>query len=183
MSYGKEKSFNFSHIGKNDCRVFSDLAKYDVLVFCSPKIGWRRYQLVPDSLQKFLLVGINQRMSEQRHEVICHDNEIPTCLCCPEVICDKNHRWRNHSSVPLSYFQNPPFRDMIHYNLGWQVKVCYKAAVSVFSDFFLILKKLQLLNLLSCSFWVLIYFLPDNHNASGLLTTVCLIYYSYYSYY
>ena len=89
MSYGKEKSFNFSHIDKNDCRVFSDLAKYDVLVFCSPKIGWRRYQLVPDSLQKFLLVGINQRMSEQRHEVICHDNEIPTCLFCPEVICDK----------------------------------------------------------------------------------------------
>ena len=89
MSYGKEKSFNFSHIDKNDCRVFSDLAKYDVLVFCSPKIGWRRYQLVLDSLQKFLLVGINQRMSEQRHEVICHDNEIPTCFCCPEVICDK----------------------------------------------------------------------------------------------
>lgn len=26
MSYGKEKPFNFSHIDKNDCRVFSDLA-------------------------------------------------------------------------------------------------------------------------------------------------------------
>ena len=55
----------------------------------SSQIGWRRYQLVSDSLQKFFLVGIDQRMSEQRHEVICHDNEIPTCLCCPEVICDK----------------------------------------------------------------------------------------------
>lgn len=60
-----------------------------MLVFCSSQIGWRRYQLVSDSLQKFFLVGIDQRMSEQRHEVICHDNEIPTCLCCPEVICDK----------------------------------------------------------------------------------------------
>ena len=60
-----------------------------MLVFCSSQIGWCRYQLVSDSLQKFLLVGIDQRMSEQRHEVICHDNEIPTRLCCPEVICDK----------------------------------------------------------------------------------------------
>ena len=60
-----------------------------MLVFCSSQIGWCRYQLVSDSLQKFLLVGIDQRMSEQQHEVICHDNEIPTCLCCPEVICDK----------------------------------------------------------------------------------------------
>ena len=28
-------------------------------------------------------------MSEQRHKVICHYNETPTCLCCPEVMCDK----------------------------------------------------------------------------------------------
>lgn len=49
-----------------------------MLVFCSSQIGWRRYQLVSDSLQKFFLVGIDQRMSEQRHEVICHDNDIAT---------------------------------------------------------------------------------------------------------
>ena len=60
-----------------------------MLVFCSPQIGWCRYQLVPDSLQKLLLVGINQRMSEQRHEVICHDNEIPTCFSRSKVICHK----------------------------------------------------------------------------------------------
>ena len=61
----------------------------DVLVFCPTQIGWHRYQLVSDSLQKFLLVRIDQRMSEQRHEVVCHYNEISTCLCCLEIICDK----------------------------------------------------------------------------------------------
>ena len=38
VSYGKEKSFNFSHIDKNDCRVFSDLAKYRMcLSFVFPR--------------------------------------------------------------------------------------------------------------------------------------------------
>ena len=60
-----------------------------MLIFCSPQIGWRQYQLIPDSLQKLLHVGINQRMSEQQHEVISHDNEIPTCFSRSEVICHK----------------------------------------------------------------------------------------------
>ena len=38
VSYGKEKSFNFSHIDKNDCRVFRDLAKYRMcLSFVLPR--------------------------------------------------------------------------------------------------------------------------------------------------
>ena len=88
----------------------------------------------------------------------------------------QNHRWRNHSSVPLSCSQKPPFRDMSHiYDLGRQVKVCYKAAVSVFSKILLILKKIQLLDLLSCSFGALLNFLPNHHYTSEFLPTVCLI--------
>ena len=38
VSYGKEKSFNFFHMDKNDCRVFSDLAKYRIcLSFVLPR--------------------------------------------------------------------------------------------------------------------------------------------------
>ena len=28
-------------------------------------------------------------MAEQRHEVVCHDNEVPACLGRPEVVRDK----------------------------------------------------------------------------------------------
>lgn len=38
MRYGSEKSFNFSHIDKNACLVFSDCAKYSIcLSFVFPK--------------------------------------------------------------------------------------------------------------------------------------------------
>lgn len=139
-----------------------------MLVFCPPQIGWCRYQLVSDSLQKLLFVGIDQCMSEQRHEVICHYNEISTCLCRPEVICDKiidgeiilQFLYPVHRIRPSRYES---------YTFGWQFKVCYKATVSVFSGIFSILKKLQLSDLLSCSFGALVYFLPDHHNASCLL--------------
>ena len=50
VSYGKEKSFNFSHIDKNDCRVFSELAKYSIcLSFVLPRqvgVGINSYRIV-----------------------------------------------------------------------------------------------------------------------------------------
>ena len=36
-------------------------------------------------------------LSEQRHEVICHYNKIPTSLCCQDVFCDKII-WKYHSN-------------------------------------------------------------------------------------
>ena len=130
-----------------------------MLVFCSPQIGWRRYQLVSDSLQKFLLVGINQRLSEQRHEVICHDNEISTCFSRPEVVCHKIIDGEIILQFLYPILRIRPSAIWVTYDLGRQVKVCYKAAVSVFSKIFLILKKIQLLDLLSCSFGAFLDFL------------------------
>ena len=146
-----------------------------MLVFCSTQIGWRRYQLVPDSLQKFLLVEIDQRMSEQRHKVICHYNEIPTCLCCPEVICDKIIDGEITLQFLYPVLRIRPSAICVIYDFGWQIKVCYKATVSVFTEIFLVLEKLQLLDLLSRSFRALLNFLPDHHNTSCLLPTICLI--------
>ena len=124
-----------------------------MLVFCSPQIGWRWYQLVPNCFQKFLLVGINQRMSEQRHKVICHYNETPVCLCCPEVMCDKIINGEIILQFLLFCFsESAPSAIWVIYNLDRQVKVGYEAAVSVFPEIFPILEKIQLLDLFSRSF-------------------------------
>lgn len=60
-----------------------------MLVFCSAPISRCRNQLVTYCFEKLLLVGIDECMAEQRHEVVCHDDKVSTCFRRPEVVGDK----------------------------------------------------------------------------------------------
>ena len=57
-----------------------------MLVFRLSQICGSGNQFISDCLEKLLLVGVNQCVAEQRHEVVCHDDEIAAGLGRPEVM-------------------------------------------------------------------------------------------------
>ena len=98
-------------------------------------------------------------MAEQGHEIVCHDDEVSTCFCRPEVV-----RYEVvYREVVLQFlnffFRVSPAAIRVIYNLGRQSEVCDKAAVSVFPEVLLILKQFQL---------------PDLPAAFGRFSTSCL---------
>jgi len=55
-------------------------------VFCLSQICGSRNQFVSDCFEEFLFVRVNQCVTEQRHGVVCHDDEIAAGLSSPEVV-------------------------------------------------------------------------------------------------
>lgn len=99
-------------------------------------------------------------MTEQGHEVVCHDDEIATGLRCPEVV---RHEVVYREIVlelldPVLGVGPAPVR--VIYNLGGQCKIRDEAAVSVFPEILLIPKKLELPDLLARCLRPLLNLLP-----------------------
>lgn len=146
-----------------------------MLVFSSAQIGRCGNQLVTYCLEKLLLVGIDQSMSEERHEIVCHDYKVSTCLCRPKVVGDKVV-----DGEVILQFLNPVLRIRssairIVYNLCRQSEIGDKTAVTVSAEIVPVLEKLQLPDLLSGGVGTFLYFLSDHYDASRLVPAVRLI--------
>ena len=109
-------------------------------------------------MPSFLRFGTD--LSEQRHEVICHYNKIPTSLCCQGVL------WQNHLKISLQWYRCsgrmvpiPNIRYTRCQRASWWV--CYK--VPWISVIFLLLDLSSVIYTLSV-FWLRYQWLLFNNN-------------------
>ena len=139
-----------------------------MFVFYLAQISRCGDQLVTYSLKKLSFVGVDQRMTEQRHEVICHDYKVSACFRCPEVV---SHKVVN-GEVMLQ-FLDPVLRIrssavQVIYNPGRQAEIGDKTAVTVSAEIVLVPEQIQLPDLLAGGIRPFLYFLSDHYYSSGL---------------
>ena len=100
MLYGSEKSFSFSHIERNDCLVFNDLAKYRMcLSFFFPKYAGVEISSYRIVLRNFLLSELINAWRKSDMKLYAMTMKLPQASVA-QKLCDTK------SSIEKSYFSS-----------------------------------------------------------------------------